>query len=131
MMSSEQRWSVNTSFSFTFIITSSHLTSSSPDLTCTPPHLHTLTHTACDVIVDCSEVTGRRSPHSPVQWLWFSEPKGGGATATGGANGSAAGSPSGSVPPIGGLFTGGVPKLRPVTGEDTTGVFNLLISVEK
>uniref|UniRef100_A0A3Q3GK73 WAS/WASL interacting protein family, member 2b n=1 Tax=Labrus bergylta TaxID=56723 RepID=A0A3Q3GK73_9LABR len=46
------------------------------------------------------------------------KPKGGGA-ATGGANGSAAGSPSGSVPPIGGLFTGGVPKLRPVGGKAT------------
>lgn len=53
--------------------------------------------------------------HSPVRWLWFSEPKGGGAAA--GANGSGAGSPSGSAPPIGGLFTGGVPKLRPVGGE--------------
>ncbi|KAF1380235.1 hypothetical protein PFLUV_G00184730 [Perca fluviatilis] len=39
------------------------------------------------------------------------KPKGGGAAA-GGANGSAAGSPSGSVPPT--LFTAGVPKLRPV-----------------
>ncbi|KAK9534444.1 hypothetical protein VZT92_006891 [Zoarces viviparus] len=41
------------------------------------------------------------------------KPKGGGAAAMG-ANGSPAGSPSDSIPPIGGLFTGGVPKLRPV-----------------
>ncbi|XP_072225014.1 WAS/WASL-interacting protein family member 2b isoform X1 [Leuresthes tenuis] len=46
------------------------------------------------------------------------KPKGGGAAA--GANGSAAGSPSGSAPPIGGLFTGGVPKLRPI-GDGSSG----------
>uniref|UniRef100_A0A3Q2PXN6 WH2 domain-containing protein n=1 Tax=Fundulus heteroclitus TaxID=8078 RepID=A0A3Q2PXN6_FUNHE len=43
------------------------------------------------------------------------KPKGGGAAAR--ANGSAAGSPSSSAPPIGGLFPGGVPKLKPV-GDD-------------
>uniref|UniRef100_A0A3B5AXT6 WAS/WASL-interacting protein family member 2-like n=1 Tax=Stegastes partitus TaxID=144197 RepID=A0A3B5AXT6_9TELE len=47
------------------------------------------------------------------------KPKGGGA-ATAGANGSGASSPSGSAPPIGGLFTGGVPKLRPV-GDGSSG----------
>nr|XP_054590181.1 WAS/WASL-interacting protein family member 2 isoform X2 [Nothobranchius furzeri] len=44
--------------------------------------------------------------------------KGGGAAA--GANGSAAGIPSGSVPPMGSLFTGSIHKLRPV-GDTSSG----------
>lgn len=43
-------------------------------------------------------------PHSPVQWLWFLEPKGGGA----------AGSQSGPIGPIGGQF----PTPRPVGGQE-------------
>ncbi|XP_037545105.1 WAS/WASL-interacting protein family member 2b isoform X2 [Nematolebias whitei] len=46
------------------------------------------------------------------------KPKGGGAST--GANGSAAGSLSGSAPPIGGQFMGGVPKMRPV-GDGSSG----------
>ncbi|PWA28976.1 hypothetical protein CCH79_00019817 [Gambusia affinis] len=42
----------------------------------------------------------------------FHKPRGGGAAA--GANGSMPGSKLSSAPPIGGLFTGGVPKLKPV-----------------
>ncbi|KAK5607831.1 hypothetical protein CRENBAI_010463 [Crenichthys baileyi] len=46
------------------------------------------------------------------------KPKGGGAAT--GANGSTAGSPSGSAPPIVSLFTGGLPKLKPV-GDSSSG----------
>ncbi|KAJ0000909.1 hypothetical protein NQD34_005929 [Periophthalmus magnuspinnatus] len=48
------------------------------------------------------------STNSPVS---TDKPKVGEAT-VGAANGSGATSPSGSAPPIGGLFPGGVPKLR-------------------
>ncbi|XP_060945904.1 WAS/WASL-interacting protein family member 2-like [Limanda limanda] len=51
--------------------------------------------------------------------LCLEKPKRGGAS-TGGANGSGAASPSGSVPPIGGQFSGGVPKLRAV-GDGSSG----------
>ncbi|KAK2894274.1 hypothetical protein Q8A73_016758 [Channa argus] len=48
------------------------------------------------------------------------KPKGGGAAAGGGTTVSGAVSPSGSAPPVGGLFTSGVPKLRPV-GDGSSG----------
>ncbi|XP_053298467.1 WAS/WASL-interacting protein family member 2 isoform X1 [Pleuronectes platessa] len=51
--------------------------------------------------------------------LSLEKPKRGGAL-TGGANGSGEASPSGSVPPIGGLFSGEVPKPRPV-GDGSSG----------
>ncbi|KAJ3600488.1 hypothetical protein NHX12_031469 [Muraenolepis orangiensis] len=43
-----------------------------------------------------------------------------GSSGFGGASNSGAGSPSGSVPPIGGLFQAGVPRLRPV-GDGSSG----------
>ncbi|XP_033989216.1 WAS/WASL-interacting protein family member 2-like, partial [Trematomus bernacchii] len=57
------------------------------------------------------------APENTRTTFELEKPKRGGAA---GANGSAAGSPSGAAPPIGGLFPGGAPKLRAV-GDGSSG----------
>ncbi|KAM4717179.1 LOW QUALITY PROTEIN: WAS/WASL-interacting protein family member 2-like [Anableps anableps] len=61
----------------------------------------------------------RKKAGGPSSSPSLDKPRGGGAAT--GANGSAAGSPSGAVPPIGGLFTSGVPKLKPVGDSSSSG----------